>query len=240
VDGAYWPIDRVQKMERKSIVAIAKEFANRGLSIHSMADELELNYSSLKRALRLRKYQHPVGIALIDYRCQSEIGVTLNDYLVAMIAKGESRNAIAKDLGVDNKTLQAYADKHGLVFPFVKPVPHDFTNIIAAIKRRKRKPQPLIDSGAQNGIPCSTIKKRIALGWNSHEILGIPAGCGHIRRQPLSKGMIVKYVGIRHKTLAHGELVMIVGGTREPMLIVESINNVRRAHVSRKNISIAN
>lgn len=211
----------------------------RGLSLRRMAVDMELNYSSLKRALRLRGYQHPLGMSLINCRCQSEMGVSLNDYLAAMISKGESRNSISKDLAVDNKTLQTYADKHGFVFPYVQPVPRDFTNIIAAIKRRKRKPQPLVEAGALKGISYTTVKKRVALGWNQHEILGIPVGSGHIRRRPLDIGLIVTYVGEHHRILVRGERVKILGGTREPLLVVESIdNNARRTHVSRRNVSI--
>lgn len=236
--GAYWPIDCIQKARKQTIVAIAKEFAMRGLSLRVMANDLDLNYSSLKRALRLRNYSHPTGIALVSCALKAESNIELDDYLKAMISKGESRNVIAKDLGVDNKTLQNYANKRGYVFPDVKPIPKDFTNIIAAIHRRKRKQNPVVESGLKNGIQIGTIKKRIALGWNENEIIGIPSGEGHLRRCPLKAGQIVTYVGQRSKTLSHGEVVKIVGGISKVMLIVESVQNKISSRILRKNIAI--
>lgn len=239
VDGAYWPIDQVQKSRKKTITAIAKEYAIRGLPLPVMAIELGLNYSSLKRALRLRGYKHPTGMALVSCCLRAELNVDLDNYLAAMISKGESRNVIAKDLNVDNKTLQSYADKHGHIFPKVKPIPKNFTNIIAANKNRKYKRCPIIELGMQKGVPCSTVRKRIALGWNSQEVTGILPRGGHIRRKPLREGAVVTYVGKYSKMLDHGERVKIVGGTREPMLVVEILNNAgRRLHVLRKNVAI--
>lgn len=240
MDEAYWPIDRVQKRMEKTIVAIAKEFAVRGRTLRDMAGELGLNYSSLKRALRLRGYQHPVGLGLVSCKLRAECNVSLDDYLTAMISKGESRNSIAKDLGVDNKTLQSYADRKGYNFPAVKPIPKDFTNIIAAIKRRKYKRSHAVNVGLKNGIAYATIKDRIALGWNIDEAVTIPQGGGHRRRRPLKIGDVVTYVGKRSKTLHHGERVKIVGGTREARIVVESLNNsTHRSYVLRNNIAIA-
>lgn len=239
MNEAYWPIDRVQKRMKKAIVAIAKEFAVRGRTLRDMAGELGLNYSSLKRALRLRGYQHPVGLGLVSCKLQTESNVSLDDYLTAMISKGESRNAIAKDLGVDNKTLQSYADRKGYNFPTVKPIPKDFTNIIAANKNRKYKRCPIIELGMQKGIPCSTVRKRIALGWNIEEAITIPQGDGHLRRRTLKIGDVVTYVGKYSKTLRCGERVKIVGGTREARLEVESLNNsMRHSFVLRNNVAI--
>jgi len=239
VNGTYWPIDRVQKSRGKNIASIAKEFAERGLPLLAMAAELGLNYSSLKRALRLRGYKHPIGINLVSCKLRAELGIGLDDYLATMISKKESRNAIAQDIGVDNKTLQSYADSHGYVFPEVKPIPKDFTNINAANRSRKYNHCPIVTLGSQNGIPFSSIKKRIALGWNLQEIVGIPPGDGHMRRKPLVEGDVMSYVGKYSKTFHLGELVKIVARTREAKLIVESLDKTRRSYVLRKSISIA-
>lgn len=182
------PIDRVQKEHRMSLARIAAGFAGRGLSLVAMAQELQINYSSLKRGLRLRGYSHPVGIDLVAAKIKAETQWELKEYVAMMIEEGLSRNAIAKELGVDNKTLQAYGDSNELVFPDVPPIPKDFTNIAEANRRRVPLREDLIwlelngekkyiqQWADEKKIKRSTIVKRLALGWSIEEALTTPIG----------------------------------------------------------------
>lgn len=182
------PIDRVQKERRMSLARIATSFAERGLSLNSMAQELKLNYSSLKRGLRLRGYSHPVGIDLVAAKIKAETRWELKEYVAAMIEEGLSRNAIAKELGVDNKTLQAYGDANKLVFPDVRPIPMNFTNIAEANRRRVLLRTDLIwlelygekkyleQWVVERKLNRSALVKRLALGWSVEDALTTPIG----------------------------------------------------------------
>lgn len=113
-----------------------------------------------------------------------------------MISEGLSRNRCAKELGVDNKTLQDFADRNGLVFPIAKPVPRDFTNIIAALRSRTSDRDDLIwieyegqrkyleQWAKETGIGRETLRTRLKLGWSVKDTLTTPVG-NSVR--PLSK-----------------------------------------------------
>lgn len=172
----------------RPIVYLAREYAQKGLSLKYMAFELQVDYSSLKTALRARGYAHPVGINLVGTKIKHESGWELKEYIELLIAEGVSRNSIAKELEVDNKTLQAFADRNGMVFPISAPIPKNFTNIIAAIRRRMKdrrdlffieangKRQYIAAWAKDSGVGGSTIKKRLALGWTAADAVSVPVG----------------------------------------------------------------
>lgn len=170
----------------RPVVYLAREYATKGLTLKRLAVDFRVNYSGLKGALRLRGYQHPVGIALVQAHIKHETGWNLPDYVSTMIAEGLSRNTIAHELEIDNKTLQAFADRCGLTFPAASPTPKDFTNIIAAIRLRTpdRTDLRFIEHDGQRryiaewsnvtGISRSTIIKRLQLGWAESDAVSIP------------------------------------------------------------------
>lgn len=177
--------ERLSKLQR-SIVHLAREYASKGLTLRQLAADFDLNYSSLKRALRCRRYMHPVGIALVAARIRHETQWALDEYIRLMVNEGLSRNLIARELHIDNKTLQAFADSHGIVFQHVKPAPNDFTNIILAIRRRQQSRLDLFFIAAhgenhclaewsrRSGIAPNTIKKRLQLGWTAEDAVSLP------------------------------------------------------------------
>ena len=182
------PLERVQKENKKSIVVIAKEYASLGLTLKRMSQDLGINYNSLKRALALRNYKHPYGIELIALKVLHETSWPFPEYLQIMIDDGLSRNEISSELGVDNKTLQSYAEKIGIVFIKCKPKPKHFDSIINAIRARMPHRDDLhwleyngerlfiAQWSVRVGISASTIRKRLKLGWSHSDALSIPVG----------------------------------------------------------------
>jgi hypothetical protein len=197
------PIQRVQIENKKSLVILANEYASRGLTLKHMATDLDLNYGSLKRGLVLRGYHHPSGIKLVESKLKAETGWKLSDYVKVMIDEGLSRNTMSKELGIDNKTLQIFADREQIIIPRSKPVPRDFQKIIAAIHARMIKRSDLFWIVHNNekkylsqwadstGIRASTIKKRLSLGWSVEMALTMTTGpsknkpCSLIKRKKI-------------------------------------------------------
>lgn len=181
-------IDKVQKEQRRSLVSIAQEYAAKGLTLKRMSEDFKLNYGSLKQALRLRNYIHPYGIELVSTKIFNETKWEFPEYLKLMIEEGMSRNAIAIELGVDNKTIQNYADRIGLSFPYCPSSPKSFDNIINALRARISTRSDLnwiehngdkmyIEQWSRHiGISGSTIRKRMAMGWSVEQTLNTKLG----------------------------------------------------------------
>jgi len=179
-----WPIERIQKKHRKSLVVIAREFADAGRSLREMASSLTIGYSSLKRALKRRNYNHPQGIDLIQRRFLHENGMTLEAYLQLRISQQANRNLIAEETGIDSATLQKFADGREILFPKTSRE-RDYTNIIAAIRRRTRNRKDLLKIEHEGrewylqelvdhyGICRSTFIRRRKLGWSVSDALRI-------------------------------------------------------------------
>ncbi|MBC3871508.1 hypothetical protein [Undibacterium oligocarboniphilum] len=167
-----------------------------------MALELTLNYSSLKQALALRGYVHPVGIQLTAAKIQHETGWSLPEYIQLMMKENLCCQQMADELQVDSKTLRKFAQSIDLEIPKSKPVPRQFENIVAALRSRARHRADLrwIEHNGERlcvaqwatltGIPAETIKKRLALGWSASEALTLAVGKRRLhpnRSKPVSK-----------------------------------------------------
>lgn len=150
-----------------------------------MSGDLSVNYSSMKRNLTMRGHVHPRGLDLIENRILFVFGTPLLTYIKDAIAKGASRIVIAKETGIDPKTLQKFADQHQLEFP--KSVRQcDFTNINKAIRARQHLRDDLILLTWRGTTKClakwaqylnigeSTLRKRHRLGWPVDRILNEP------------------------------------------------------------------
>ncbi len=182
---ARWPIEQVQIDRGCSLVSIAREYADAGLSLREMALSLSIGYSALKGALKRRNYRHPQGLELIEKRFTLENGMTLEAYIQLRISKQANRNLIAEETGIDPATLQKFADVRKLVFPKTCRE-RDYTNIISAIKRRTAERTDLVKieyAGREwylkelvdhYNINRSTFLRRRKLGWSIDEALRTP------------------------------------------------------------------
>ena len=123
----------------KSLLSLAEEYGSRGISLKTMSSEIDVNYSVLKEYLSALNYKHPIGLALIENRIFHESGYTLKDLLIVYIDEDKSRNEAAKELAIDNRTIQKASDIYGLTWLRKKPAPKHFENIIAATRKRQAK-----------------------------------------------------------------------------------------------------
>lgn len=172
------PLRTVKQLERRSIILLAHEFAERGKTIKVMAAELNIDYRSLKHLLQVFGHVHPRGIELVGKRIFFETRLTLIEYIRLMIKEGLSRNAIAGKLDVDNKTLQSFADRESIIFPLVPSRPKNLTNIVRALLSRVPDRQDLhwIEYKGEHlyvaqwarrvGVSATTIRKRLRMGWS--------------------------------------------------------------------------
>ncbi len=181
-------LQQAQVAQRRSLVQIAKSFAHQGKTLKQMAQELSLNYVSLKQALIQRGYQHPYGIELVGARIEAETSWVLTDYIKMMVKEGLVRQQIASDLGVDSMTVKAFCERNGIIIPPGRAIPRSFEKIIAAIRRRTASRSDLqwIEHNGEKrylsqwaeitGIGVSTLKKRLKLGWTVSETLTTKVG----------------------------------------------------------------
>lgn len=172
------PLLAIEKSRGKPILVLAREFADRGLTLKVMATELGINYRSLKQALGIRGYTHPRGIELVVKRIHSETGKNLAEYIQILITEGLSRNAIATKLKIDNKTLQSFAKRESIVFAVVPSSPKNLTNIVHALLSRIPERQDLrwiefrgdrlymAQWANRTGISAATLRKRFKMGWS--------------------------------------------------------------------------
>lgn len=160
------------------LLSLAKEYANQGLSLKDMASKENISYSKLKYLLAGAGYSHPKGIELADLRIIKESGMNLNGFIRYHLANGMSRNQIAKLSGIDNKSIQLYADYNGIEIPRALSKPLSTDNIKEANQKRdhsKRrdlilityqgKKQCLADWCRELGLNRSTVKSRLDLGY---------------------------------------------------------------------------
>ena len=172
------PLRSIKQSDRQSILVLVNEFAEQGKTLKVMATELNIDYRSLKHSLQMIGYEHPRGIELVGRRIFFETSLTLIDYIRLLTNEGLSRNAISGKLNVDNKTLQSFADREKIVFPVVPSRPKNLTNIVRALLKRVPDRQDLhwieyhgerlyVAQWARRvGIPATTIRKRLQLGWS--------------------------------------------------------------------------
>ncbi|MDO8728373.1 MAG: hypothetical protein Q7K26_00610 [bacterium] len=169
-----------------TLIKSAIRCAAQGLTLHDLATQKNLNYSSVKMRLTRCGYKHPYGIELTKNRILWKSGLVFDVELMKMIADGKSRNEIAIHFRIDNATLQKYANAKQITFNVVKPIPKNFDNIIRAIKKRQKKRKDLVwikhnnerlyleQWSKRTGIQRATIQKRLNLGFSTDEALTAP------------------------------------------------------------------
>ena len=167
-----------------SITDLANLYARKGVSLRVMAELEKIDYPKLKEILSSCGYSHPRNTDLISNKIEHETGMNLHDFLCQQLEKGLSRNEISKISGIDNKTLQKFADNNGIHIPRSKSTPKNVGNIIKANQLRVHQDRTdailikfngetlsLAEWSKKLGIPRSTIKSRLELGYPLHEAL---------------------------------------------------------------------
>jgi hypothetical protein len=160
------------------LLSLATEYANQGMSLKDMAAKENISYSKLKYLLAGAGYSHPKGIELAELRIIKESGMNLNGFIRYHLAKGVSRNQIAKLSGIDNKSIQLYADHNGIEIPRALSKPLSTDKIKEANQKRDQskrrdlilityqgKKQCLADWCRELGLNRSTVKSRLDLGY---------------------------------------------------------------------------
>jgi len=177
-----------EQSENERIVLLAREFAEHGKTIKLMASNLNIDYRGLKHKLQVVGHLHPRGIELVEKRIFLETNLTLFEYIRQMIGDGLSRNTIAGRLSVDNKTLQAFADRKAIVFLRVTSRPKNLTNIVRALLSRIPDRQDfhwveykgdrlyIAQWARRTGISAMTIRKRLRMGWSVEATLTTKCG----------------------------------------------------------------
>jgi len=178
-------LHQVQRELGCSVLVQARKYAQEGLSLQQLAKDLCTNYSSLKRNLSSRGHVHPRGLDLVCNRFEHAQGMTLLDYVKEAIRRGINRNALAEETGIDNKTLQQLAELHNLTFPKGSRQ-RDYTNIVRAMRDRQHRRDDLVqlswcgktmclsDWSTEVGVPETTLRKRMKLGWTVERMLSEP------------------------------------------------------------------
>jgi hypothetical protein len=164
------------------LICLARQYANQGMSLKEMAAKEKITYSKLKYLLACSGYSHPKGVELAELRIVNVTGMTLNAFIRHHQSKGMSRNQIAKMAGLDNKSIQTYADRNGIDIPRALPIPLSTEKIKQANRNRdqsKRKDlilisyqdrkQCLADWCRELGLKRSTVKRRLDLGFTTEE-----------------------------------------------------------------------
>lgn len=147
-------------------------------------DAYEIPYAKLKYLLACSGYSHPKGGALAELRIIKESGMTLNGFIRYHLSNGKSRNQIATLAGLDNKSIQLYADANGIVIPPALPIPLSTERIIEVNRNRdqykrkdlilityQEKTQCLADWCRELGLNRSTVKSRLDLGFTIEQAL---------------------------------------------------------------------
>jgi len=173
-----------QKLKQTTgdLLAMATVYANQGMTLKEMAVKESISYSKLKYFLACTGYSHPKGIELAELRIIKESGMNLNGFIRYHLTNGMSRNQIAKKAGLDNKSIQLYADRNGIDIPRALPIPLCTDNIKKANRCRdqskrndlilityKGKKQCLADWCRELGLNRSTVKRRLNLGFTAKE-----------------------------------------------------------------------